>query len=447
MKALKKKLDQSNPHEVIGLDLVRAEPMAISEIDWDEDLQVLGFGIPARNLLQKALEADMKDGRQIFVFAPEDQNLLEEVTHVLRERKSEREIRSFFYFSLNQPETSASYSPFYGNNSDFLRGWLKLVKDGREAFILERLMKALAKNGMPYELDDLLVLLKDNRAAMALNEIELTREYLWNFDSLKNARDSLAEKITKFGIKMKLEKYPITQGYPLNFQDILKSKKHLFFELGQKRLFFMQYVITHLFHELKSHRYDYPAIYLIFPEEFEEQYPLEQYFKDLKLNAKLRIFSSRFSLLYSEKDRWNTLMLPSLPEIQRKRPECKSLMQEINKERDRLQEQSDFKALFNEETIASSAQLIKEIGLPACAGFLSKYGLGPYLDCRLFYTPETEPKKMEYEPYQKKFKPEDMLHLRQRIGRVKLDLPKHDPGALEIIHDLKPKADEHHRNL
>ena len=46
---------------------------------------------------------------------------------------------------------------------------------------------------------------------------------------------------------------------------------------------------------------------------------------------------------------------------------------------------------------------------------------------------------MEDEPYQKKFKPEDMLCLRHRIGRIKPDLQKHDPSVLEIIHDLKPR--------
>ncbi len=450
MKALKERLDQSNPYEVIGLDLIRAKQMTISEIDLDEDLQVLGSGILARNLLQKALEADVRIGHQILIFAPESQNLLEEVTHVLRTRETAEEIRPFFYFSLNRPEISASYSPFYGDTFDFLRDWLKLVKDSREAAVLERLMKSLAKIGKPYELDDLLVLLKDKRAAMALNEIELTREYLWNFDSFKKSRNSLAEKLSKFGTKMKLDKHPLIQGRPLNFQDILESKKHLFVELN-KNSFFVMYFLTHLFYEItrryRNHRYDASVIYLVCPEEFEDRYPLEQYFKDLKLKAKLRIFSSRFSLLYSEKDRWNTLMLPSLSEIQRKRPECQSLMQEINKERERLQEQSDFKALFNEETIESSAQLIKEIGMPTCAGFFSKYGTGHYLECRLFYTPETEPKKMEYEPYQKKFKPEDILRLRQRIGRVKLDLSKHDPSVLEIIHDLKPKLDDHHKSL
>jgi len=451
LKALKEMLDQSNPHEVMGLDLVRVERMTISEIDPDEDLQVLGSGILARNLLQKTLEADVRRGHQILLFAPEGQNFLEEVTHVLRERESEEKIRSFFCLSLNRPEISASYSPFYGDAFDFLRDWLKLVKDSREAAVLERLMKSLAKNGKPYALDDLLVLLKDKRAAAVLNEIELTREYLWNFDSLKTHRDSLVEKLSKFGAKMNLDKHPLTQGRPLNFQDILGSEKYLFIELGQKRSFFMLYLIAHLFYEKKQKygncRNGYPAIYLVFPEEFEEQYPMEQYFKDLKLKAKLRIFSSRFSLLYSEKDRWNTLMLPNISEIQRKRSEYKSFMQEINKERERLQERSDFKALFNEETIESSAQLIKEIGLSTCASFFSKYGTGHYLDCRLFYTPETEPKKMEYEPYQKKFKPEDMLRLRQRIGRIKLDLSKHDSSVLEIIHDLKPKVDEHHKSL
>jgi len=425
--------------------------MTISEIDSDEDLQVLGSGIPARNILQKVLEADVRSGHQILLFAPESLNLLEEATHILRERESGEGIRSFFYLSLNRPEISASYSPFYGDAFDFLRDWLKLVKDGREAAVLERLMKSLAKIGKPYELDDLLMLLKDKRAAAALNEIELTREYLWNFDSLKTHRDSLAEKLSKFGAKMNLDKHPLTQGHPLNFQDILESKKHLFVEIGKKESLLMLYLIAHLFYDKKqkygNSRNGAPAIYLVFPEEFEDQYPLEQYFKDLKLKAKLRIFSSRFSLLYSEKDRWNTLMLPSIPETERERPEYKSFMREINKERERLQERSNLKSLFNEETIESSAQLIREIGMSTCAGFFSKYGTGHYLDCRLFYTPESEPKRMEYEPYQKKFKPEDMLRLRHRIGRVKLDMQKHDPSVREIIHDLKPKVDEHHKSL
>ena len=71
LKALKEMLDQSNPHEVMGLDLVRAERMTISEIDPDENFQVLGSGILARNLLQKALEADIRQGHQILLFAPE----------------------------------------------------------------------------------------------------------------------------------------------------------------------------------------------------------------------------------------------------------------------------------------------------------------------------------------------------------------------------------------
>lgn len=60
MKALKERLDKSNPHEVIGMDLVQAEQMTISEIDSDENWQVLGSGALARNLLQKTLAADMK---------------------------------------------------------------------------------------------------------------------------------------------------------------------------------------------------------------------------------------------------------------------------------------------------------------------------------------------------------------------------------------------------
>lgn len=300
-------------------------------------------------------------------------------------------------------------------------------------------MKSLAKIGKPYELDDLLVLLKDKRAAAALNEIELTREYLWNFDSLQKHRYCLAEKLSKLGTKMKLDQHPLTEGYPLNFQNIFKSKKHLFIEFDTKDSFFMTYLITHLLCELANYRNEYPAIYLIFPKEFEEHYPLEQYIKKIKPNAKLRIFSSRFSPLYSDDSRWNSVILPNIPEVERKKPEYKALMREINNERQRLQECSSFKALFNEETFESSSLLTKEMGVSVCAGFFSKYGGKDNLDCRFFYMPASEPKKLEYEPYQKKFKPEDMLCLRHRIGRVKLDLQKHDASVLEIIHDLKPK--------
>lgn len=447
LKRAKEAIDKFNPREVAGLDLIKAKQIKITELNWGENLQVLGSGIRVRNFLQKSLEADIECGHQIFLFAPENQNILEEVTHILRGRDSE--VRSFFLFSLRRPEISASYSPFYGETFKFLRDWLKLKREGLEATVLERLMKSLAKNGKPYELDDLLLLLKDKRASAALNEIELMREYLWHFDSLKKYRDSLAEKLSNFGTKMKLEKYTITQGYPLYLQDILKSKKHLFFELGPKSLSLTEYVITQLFHELPSNQsYDYLTIYLIFPEEFEEQYPLEQYFKDLKLDAKLRIFSLRFSPLYSKDKRWSSLILPNVPEIVCKNPEYESLMQEIAKERQRLQEQSNLMGFLNEETFESTGPLIKEADISTCAGLFPNYRIGRYpFDCRLFYISESEPKRMEYEPYQKKFKQEDMLCLRQRIGRVKLDLTKHDPSVLEIIHDLKPKNQDSKKEL
>lgn len=136
-----------------------------------------------------------------------------------------------------------------------------------------------------------------------------------------------------------------------------------------------------------------------------------------------------------------------MPESECKKPEYEVFSQEIANERRFLKEQASFKALFNEETFESSSLLSKEMGVSVCAGFFPRYGGRRNLDCRFFYMPKNEPKRLEYEPYQKKFKPEDMLRLRQRIGRIKLDLQKHDPSVLEIIHDLKPKADEHHRNL
>ncbi|MFH1209154.1 MAG: hypothetical protein V1673_06350 [Candidatus Omnitrophota bacterium] len=449
MRAAKAVMDRGESRDVLGLDLVTGDPIPVSLLDVTFPLQVLGSsGVYARSMLQKALEADVKYGHSVLILASETQKeLLREVTYVLRERGSETE-RAFFYFSLKHPDLSASYSPFHGKgSSDFLRDHLKLDRDGMEAGILDLLVRSLEKNGKPYVPEDLLLLLKDKRAAMALNEIDLTREYLWRFDSLRKASGELAKKLTKWGNTMHLEKYPITQGYPLDISDILNSGKHLLVELESKGTEFMRYFLSRLFCDLTKRMKHSPSanqtvIYLIFPEEFLGEYPIELYLEDLSLED-YRIFSSRFSPLYREKQKWNTVFLPDVSEGVLKSEGYKRFHEGIGEEKNRLWGQWDLKALMNEETVEASCILLREIGGGRVnVGFMTRYDRyrnKHYTDCRFFYAPGKDVEKADYVPYQKRYKPENMLNLCDRAPKIKADILRHDPRVVSIIQDLKPK--------
>jgi len=447
-------MDRQKNRDVLGLDLVTGDPAPVSLFDPSFPLQVLGPpGAYARSMLQKALEADVKYGHSVLILASETQkDLLREVTYVLRERGSERE-RAFFYFSLKQPDLSASYSPFYGKGSiDFLKDRLKLDRDGPGAGLLERLMRSLEKSGKPYTLEDLLLLLEDKRGAIALNEIDLTREYLWRFDSLRKSRVELAKKLTKWGNTMRLEKYPVTQGYPLDIKDILDSGKHLLIELESKGAEFTRYFLSRLFCEMAG-RMKYSScnekdvIYLFFPEEFTEAYPLEPHISP----ECCRIFSSRLSSFYWKNRDGSTLFLPGVPESVWKSEEYKRFYEGIFEGNDRLVEKRDFEALMNGETARTSNMLLWEIGGGRVSvGFMARYDRGQRQRCierRFFYVPGKDPEKTDYDPYQKRFKPEDMLNLRARVLKIKADILRHDPRVVSIIQDLKPKNNDPKKEL
>ena len=451
-------MDRQKSRDVLGLDLVTGDPIPVSLFDPSFPLQVLGPpGAYARSMLQKVLEADVKYGHSVLILASGTQkDLLREVTYVLRERGSERE-RAFFYFALKQPDLSASYSPFYGKGSiDFLQDHLKLDRDGLGAGLLERLMSSLEKSGKPYAPDDLLLLLEDKRGAIALNEIDLNREYLWRFDSLRKSRVELAKKLTKWGKTMRLEKYPVTQGYPLDIKDILDSGKHLLIELEEgKGAEFMRYFLSRLFCDLAgrmkySSSEENAVIYLFFPEEFAEAYPLEPYLKGLSPEY-CRIFSSSLNSFYRKNRDGSTLFLPGIPASFWKSEEYKQFHEEIFEEKNRLAEKGDFGTLMNRETARASRKLLWEIGGGRVSvGFMARYDRGQRQRCierRYFYVPGEEPEKTDYEPYQKRFKPEDMLNLRARVLKIKADILRHDPRVVSMIQDLKPKNNDPQKEL
>ncbi len=98
---------------------------------------------------------------------------------------------------------------------------------------------------------------------------------------------------------------------------------------------------------------------------------------------------------------------------------------------------------MNRETARASNRLLWEIGGGRVSvGFVARYDRGQSQRCidrRFFYVPGKDPEKTDYDPYQKRFKPEDMLNLRARVLKIKADILRHDPRVVSMIQDLKPK--------
>ena len=431
-KKLHKMIDlfnKTNSRETLGVDVLYSWNLPTLKYRQDYDLQVLGEGPMARCLLQKFIEADLKLGTSILLIAPEgEKDLLEELTFIFRDRKTE-DRQSFFYFSLNDLERSASYSPFHGDCENFLREYLKIDWLSKEGTILGQILRALYRIKKPFELGDILLLLEDKRAVMALNEITLNREYLWHFDSLKKYRLALSAKLKQLGKNLKLDKYPITSGFPFDFEDILSSKKHLFVELGSKRSSCMDFFLEHLRYEISRGKL---LVYLIHPEKFGEKYPLEEYFTELPYGSHFRIFSKGFSPLYRPAKNWHTIFLPGISAEEKAKDKYMSFMKEIEKTEKNLPIE-----------FGSTKSLVREMAIKTVAGFFYEYS-GDFhhrIDFRWLYVSEKVLGKIEYEPYQKRFKPEDLLRLRDRIARVKPAAFQHSPGVHPIIEDLRPKGE------
>ena len=98
---------------------------------------------------------------------------------------------------------------------------------------------------------------------------------------------------------------------------------------------------------------------------------------------------------------------------------------------------------MNRDTARASNMLLWEIGGGRVSvGFMARYDRGQSQRCvdrRFFYVPGKYPEKTDYDPYQKRFKLEDMLNLRARVLKIKADILRHDPRVLSFIQGLKPK--------
>jgi len=439
-------LSRKSASDLIGLDLISIKAFSSKDLLEDWPLEVIGGEEILRNLLQSFLETDAKKNCSIIILAPQgEKNLLEEVTYILRERRKE-ETRSFFYYSLNHPKLSVTYSPFFGNGTlGLLESWFDLDDRGDEWKVLNQLVSGLQDLKRPFELNDLLILLTDKSAAFAISESQYIRDYLMEFDALNKARRSLAEKLTKFGKYLKLSQYPLFRGFPLDLSDMFESHKHLYIELENEATALTKFFLFDLNQKINN-RYRYqnfetevPRIYLIHPEKLENVYSIKQYVNNIGSSCVLRVFSKNWN--FSNPWYWNTIVAPGSVFTEEAKLSREHFHKEIEAERKRLKRNLELKAVLNEETFEAISCFMQKINLKTAFGIFQypRRGIGTEPRCHQLFIPSKPRPKLEYEPYQKRYKAEDMLNLGDRIRRAKIKNPTYDLGVIDIIQDLKPK--------
>lgn len=442
-------LDRRNDPSILGLDLVTGYELPLDRYPDDRcHLEVSGENQALRQMLMRILDYDVRRHPPIIIVAPEgEEGLLEEVTYVLRQRTETKEMKSFFYYSVNDPQRSVTYSPFYHGDEYLLRSWLRLDSEGAEALILGSILDALSAQKKPYELDDLLVLLEDKKGALALRSEILNRDYLLDFDSLKRSRASLAQKLNQFGWALKLHKYRITEAFPLHLRNIVESGKHLYLELENEPTFLTCYLLDHL-RRLLSERSSSIGreafVYLIYPEKFSHAYPIHEWFERIGYRVTFRVFSNSFYFPYHSDATLNTILLKGSSFSAAHMGEARfcDLVRRLESEKKRLRNQIGLKSLFNEETFEATKALIRELKLhDTASGFFTRpVGIGKLeYTVSWFYVPPKTIGTLAYEPYQKRYKPEDMLNLRKLMTKVKYHQSDYDLGVADIVQDLRVK--------
>ncbi len=247
----------------------------------------------------------------------------------------------------------------------------------------------------------------------------------------------------QFGDLFDLHYGMVTEGQPFDIKDIIKSKrKHFLIEIPNPKEPLSALLLSHLLCEIKQ-EYQYSRrtiLYLLYPEKLSD-YLEDCDFNDLSSYATLRIFSNGFYFPHPKWD-WSMLLLPGYrPNECETSKESKGVLDEAMREEEKeLKDQTSFKSLFSNETLQAVKVIAKELELPISQGLFQNHGKQII---HWFSLPPKLQDKLNYEPYQKRYKPEDMLNLKKRIGKFRYDPTQHDPVAIQMIQDLKPKGNDY----
>jgi len=341
---------------------------------------------------------------------------------------------------------SAAYFPFYRANLSYLSSCVDLNSDERS--LLEMLLGSIESVGKAFELEDLLLLLQSKRAVVALNQKTLIQGgYLLYFDSLRNSRESLALKLLRFEKSVGLGKHVMTSGFCLDLPDIVKSKKHFFIQVKAEKNPLTNHLIHQLIAEIKAHRQPWgknmPFVYLMNPQKLKETYITEGFLKELAENTTLRIFSKTYFSFNHPFLEWRTIFMPGHQiELERNEKERGFFQERIENEKKRLRAHINARSLFFEETVEAVKAITYQLRLKTALGFFTNRNTRSRDDkylLRWFYMPIKAREKMDYEPYQKRFKAEDSLNLKSLVPHIKSLPVVHHPKAMQIIQDLRPK--------
>ena len=146
-----------------------------------------------------------------------------------------------------------------------------------------------------------------------------------------------------------------------------------------------------------------------------------------------RIFSTGFHFPYTDRD-WSAIWFPEVYLKQESKNErFEYLWDQMLTEKSRLKDESNEKGKYFEtweimESLCSSMK--HQIAYYA-------FPWGPVVP---FYLPPHSFGRMEYEPLQQRFKPEDLLWLQRLVPKIKIPKQTYDLGALDIIAELGPRG-------
>jgi len=446
---VKAKVDQNPGLSLFGLDLVTGKMMAADCYVDDAIFEILGSDKYLRGILPRFIDADVQRKEAVIVIAPQDENnLLEELTKVFRDREKPEQIKPFFYYSSSCPDLSASYSPFYRLSIQCLSSWLALNE--KERAILEEFLPSLESTGRLFDLEDILLLLENKKALLVLgdNQRLVHGNYLPQFDMIWKKRQLLAQKLKGFRESFDFDYDAITRACPFDLREIVtRREKHLLIELPQEKKPFDAYLLSQLLCEIDQHYQSYgsekPGVYVLYPEKLSN-YLKERDFELLRYKTTLRIFSTGFYFPQRRRDEQQTIFLPGCTFNKEVLSDWdyKFFQQALDDEKKNLKQNTNLKSLIHEETYEAAKTIATELRLEIACGFFRYYDRESHshkVKVHWFYPASKTPGRMEYEPYQKRYKPEDMLNLKQLVTKLKYDPSQYDPAVVDIIHDLKPK--------
>ncbi len=432
---------------LLGINLVTLESITTADIDWFRHIEVGANEEVLQDLIPWFVRADARYHGSIIFIVPEGKAaLFEEITSILKPKGKESASCPFFYYSSKNSSLSVSYSPFFGPSAYWVESWIGL-ENTKERELLDRLIALLRELEKPFDLQELLLLLKGRKAASVLaGESSGLQKYFAEFDSLRDLRIPLAAKLEAFGSELKLKKDSILRAFPLDVSNLLKSGANLYLEIeGEQSALtaFLLFDIQKRLHaELDGRHYSKaiskPLVYIIHLEQIgDKDRHVRKFIEGLGEIAFFRIFST--CPKFSDGSEWSTIIGPGAIRSADSEKIGKWSRDEMLNERMCLDLNGYFSSILEERTLEAADCLTRGMPIWKAHGFLRQgWSDGTtrsrYAHFAIFCR---KPERQPYRPCENPYTKQQLLNLQQLVN-TRSYRPGMDPAVSKILDDLKP---------